>query len=52
MMGLHLDLLRMGRSWKAELRALMEEYVGDLREMREENGSLRRENERLRRGWQ
>ena len=52
MMGLHLDLLRMGRSWKAELRALMEEYVGDLREMREENERLRRENERLRRGWQ
>jgi protein NEDD1 len=52
MMGLHLDLLRMGRSWKAELRTLMDEYVGDLREMREENERLRKENERLRRGWQ
>jgi len=52
MMGLHLDLLRMGRSWKAELRCLMDEYVGDLREMRDENERLRKENERLRRGWQ
>jgi len=52
MMGLHLDLLRMGRSWKAELRVLMDEYVGDLRELREENERLRKENERLRRGWE
>jgi protein NEDD1 len=52
MMGLHLDLLRMGRSWKAELRSLMDEYVGDLREMRDENERLRKENERLKRGWQ
>ena len=52
MMGLHLDLLRMGRNWKAELRSLMDEYVGDLREMREENARLRKENERLKRGWQ
>lgn len=52
MMGLHLDLLRMGRSWKVELRALMDEYVGDLRELREENERLRKENGRLRRGWQ
>jgi protein NEDD1 len=52
MMGLHLDLLRMGRSWKTELRSLMDEYVGDLREMREENERLRKENERLKRGWQ
>ncbi|KAF4614876.1 hypothetical protein D9613_002560 [Agrocybe pediades] len=51
MMGLHLDLLRMGRSWKAELRQLMEEYVGDLRDLREENQRLRVENERLRRGF-
>jgi len=52
MMGLHLDLLRMGRSWKAELRSLMDEYVGDLREMRDENERLRKENERLKRSWQ
>jgi len=51
MMGLHLDLLRMGRGWKTELRTLMDEYVGDLRDLREENERLRRENERLRRGW-
>jgi len=49
MMGLHLDLVRMGRSWKAELRTLMDEYVGDLRELREENARLREENMRLRR---
>lgn len=51
MMGLHLDLLRMGRGWKNELRTLMDEYVGDLRELREENQQLRLENERLRRGY-
>lgn len=50
MMGLHLDLLRMGRGWKTELRTLMDEYVGDLRDLREENQRLRSENERLRRG--
>lgn len=50
MMGLHLDLLRMGRGWKTELRTLMDEYVGDLRDLREENQRLRLENERLRRG--
>ncbi|KAL1746288.1 WD40-repeat-containing domain protein [Schizophyllum fasciatum] len=51
MMGLHLDLVKMGRSWKAELRSLMDEYVGDLGELREENKRLREENERLRRGY-
>ncbi|TFK44811.1 WD40-repeat-containing domain protein [Crucibulum laeve] len=51
MVGLHLDLLRMGRGWKKELRSLMDEYVGDLREMREENARLREENERLRRDF-
>jgi len=50
MMGLHLDLLRTGRGWKAELRTLMDEYVGDLRDLRDENQRLRLENERLRRG--
>lgn len=49
--GLHLDLVRMGRGWKSELRALMEEYVGDLGELREENRLLKEENERLRRGY-
>lgn len=51
MMGLHLDLVRMGRSWKQELRTLMEEYVGDLNDLREENRTLREENDRLRRGF-
>ncbi|KAJ7940703.1 WD40-repeat-containing domain protein [Mycena leptocephala] len=48
MVGLHLDLLRMGRNWKKELRELMDDYVGDLRE---ENKRLREENEHLRRGY-
>ncbi|KAF9469400.1 WD40-repeat-containing domain protein [Collybia nuda] len=51
MTGLHLDLLRMGRGWKHELRGLMDEYVGDLKDLREENRRLREENERLRRGY-
>jgi hypothetical protein len=34
MMGLHLDLLRMGRGWKTEFRTLMDEYVGDLRNLK------------------
>jgi protein NEDD1 len=50
MMGLHLDLVRMGRGWKMELRSLMDEYVGDLKDLREENQKLRLENDRLRRG--
>ncbi|KAJ7097990.1 WD40-repeat-containing domain protein [Mycena belliarum] len=49
--GLHLDLLKIGRGWKSELRELMDEYVGDLRELREENKRLREENENLRRGY-
>ena len=50
MMGLHLDLVRLGRGWKTELRSLMDEYVGDLKDLREENQKLRLENERLKRG--
>jgi len=49
MVGLHLDLVRMGRAWRREMRAAMQEYVGDLKELREENRTLREENERLRR---
>ncbi len=47
--GLHLDLVRMGQSWRKEMRSAMQEYVGDLKELREENRKLREENERLRR---
>jgi protein NEDD1 len=51
MVGLHLDLVRMGGTWRREMRAAMQEYVGDLKELREENKKLREENERLRRGY-
>lgn len=51
MTGLHLDLVRMGRGWKKELRGLMDEYVGDLKDLRDENRRLREENELLRRGY-
>jgi protein NEDD1 len=51
MVGLHLDLVRMGGGWRREMRAAMQEYVGDLKELREENRKLREENELLRRGY-
>jgi protein NEDD1 len=51
MVGLHLDLVRMGGAWRKEMRGAMQEYVGDLKELREENRKLREENERLRRGY-
>lgn len=51
MVGLHLDLLRMGRAWRMEMRGAMEEYGGELKELREENRKLKEENERLRRGY-
>lgn len=51
MVGLHLDLVRMGGTWRKEMHATMQEYVGDLKELREENRKLREENERLRRGY-
>lgn len=51
MMGIHLDLVRMGRGWKRELRETMEEWGQELRQLREENKRLREENERLRRGF-
>ncbi|KAF8275173.1 WD40-repeat-containing domain protein [Lactarius quietus] len=49
--GLHLDLVRMGQGWRREMRTAMQEYAGDLKELREENRKLREENERLRRGY-
>lgn len=51
MVGLHLDLLRMGRVWRTEMKNAMDEYGNDLRELREENKRLREENEKLRRGY-
>ncbi len=51
MVGLHLDLVRMGGVWRKEMRSAMQDYVGDLKELREENRKLREENERLRRGY-
>lgn len=42
MMGLHIDLLRMGRGWKTKLRTLINEHaVGGLRDLPEENQRLR-----------
>ncbi|PSR75375.1 hypothetical protein PHLCEN_2v9133 [Hermanssonia centrifuga] len=49
--GLHLDLVRMGRGWKKEMREAMDQWSSDLKEVREENTRLRGENERLRRGY-
>jgi len=51
LIGLHLDLVKAGRGWKNELRKLMDEYVGEMRVLREENENLRKANERLRRGY-
>lgn len=49
--GLHLDLVHMGQAWRREVRTVMQEYVGDLKDLRVENRKLREENERLRRGY-
>lgn len=54
MMGIHLDLVRMGRAIKKELREGLGESggaAGELERLREENRMLREENERLRRGY-
>ncbi|KAK0211332.1 WD40-repeat-containing domain protein [Desarmillaria ectypa] len=49
--GLHLEMVRMRRGWRKELGDIMEQYVGDLKDLREENERLREENDRLRRGY-
>ncbi|SJL12279.1 uncharacterized protein ARMOST_15702 [Armillaria ostoyae] len=49
--GLHLEMVRMRRGWRQELGDIMEQYVGDLKDLREENQRLREENDRLRRGY-
>ena len=49
--GLHLDLVRMGRGWRKELCEALESWSEELKEIRRENELLRQENERLRRGY-
>ncbi|KAI1794639.1 WD40 repeat-like protein [Ganoderma leucocontextum] len=49
--GLHLDLIRMGTGWRTEMREAMGDFAEEMRELREENRRLREENERLRRGY-
>jgi protein NEDD1 len=51
LVGMHLDMVRMGRNWKKEMKDAMDAYAKDLRELREENRLLREENERLKRGY-
>ncbi|KZT02316.1 WD40 repeat-like protein [Laetiporus sulphureus 93-53] len=49
--GLHLDMLKMGRGIRTELRTIVDEFRGELSTLQEENRQLRTENERLRRGY-
>lgn len=51
LVGMHLDMVRMGRNWKKDMKGVMDTYAKDLRELREENKLLREENERLKRGY-
>lgn len=48
MLGLHLDLVKMGRSWRKEMKETLDSWSEELRELREENGRLRREMDTLR----
>ena len=51
LVGLHLDMLRMGRGLRGEMRAAVDEFRAEVAELREENRVLREENERLKRGF-
>ncbi|EPS98984.1 hypothetical protein FOMPIDRAFT_1061004 [Fomitopsis schrenkii] len=51
LVGLHLDMLRMGRGLRGEMRAAVDEFRGEIAVLREENRVLREENERLKRGF-
>lgn len=51
LVGLHLDMLRMGRGLRGEMRAAVDEFRAEVAVLREENRVLREENERLKRGF-
>lgn len=51
LVGLHLDMLRMGRGLRGEMRAAVDEFRDEMAVLREENRMLREENERLKRGF-
>ena len=51
LVGMHVDMVRMGRNWKKDMKDVMDTYAKDLEELREENRLLREENERLKRGY-
>jgi len=51
LVGMHLDMVRMGRNWKKDMKDVMDTYAKDLKELREENRLLREENEKLKRGY-
>ncbi|KZT69841.1 YVTN repeat-like/Quino protein amine dehydrogenase [Daedalea quercina L-15889] len=51
LVGLHLDMLRMGRGLRSEMRAAVDEFRGEIVALREENRVLKEENERLKRGF-
>ena len=46
-LGLHLDMVKMGRAWKMELKELMNEHVGNLDKALKENDELARQNNEL-----
>ncbi|TCD63537.1 hypothetical protein EIP91_005307 [Steccherinum ochraceum] len=46
--GLHLDLVNMGRGWRKEMKDAMDQWGQELNEVRDENKRLKEENERLR----
>lgn len=49
--GLHLDLVKMSRGWRKELRESLDRWGQELHTLKEENERLREENERLKRGY-
>jgi len=49
--GLHLDIVKMGRGWRKEMREALDKWGDELQGLKEENDRLRQENEMLRRGY-